>query len=229
MNGIPEKDNESLLNSHLPRRAWLRLTTGAFATALASRFSLAWSQTHPAGAPLAQFQNPLFAGDYADPSILRVGRDFYMTHTCYQYAPGLRVWHSRDLVNWTPISNALDKTYGEVWAPDLVYYQGRYFIYYPQDGHLFVVHTLDPHGPWSAPIDLKVGGIDPGHVVGTDGTRYLHFAGGKAIQLSADGLSVVGEQKRVYEGWQFPKEWQTEGFWLESPKLTRRGDLFLFD
>ena len=82
MNDIPQKSNESLINSNLARRAWLRLTTGAVATALASRFSLAWSQTNQAGAPLAQFQNPLFAGDYADPSILRVGRDFYMTHTC---------------------------------------------------------------------------------------------------------------------------------------------------
>lgn len=226
MNDGPQKGKKSVVNSRLARRAWLRLTASTFATALVNRFSPAWGQTAQVHVAVAQFQNPLFAGDYADPSILRVGRNFYMTHTCYRYAPGLQVWQSSDLVNWTPISSALDKTYGEVWAPDLIYHQERYYIYYPQDGRLFVVHALDPRGPWSAPVDLNIGGIDPGHVVGTDGTRYLHFAGGNAIQLSADGLAVLGEKKRVYEGWQFPKEWQTEGFWLESPKLTQRGSYF---
>ena len=174
------------------------------------------------------FQNPLFAGDFADPSILRVGDDFYFTHTSYRYSPGLQVWHSRDLVNWLPISNGLPILHGEgeVWAPDLAEVDGRIYIYYPQNGRLFVIHTMGPRGAWSAPVDLKVDGIDPGHVVGPDGTRYLHFAGGNAIQLSADGLSVVGERKKVYDGWQFPKDWKTEGFWLESPKLTRRGDYY---
>ena len=174
----------------------------------------------------ATFQNPLFAGDYADPTIARVSEDFYLTHTTFRYAPGLVVWHSRDLVNWVPISSALSRTYGEIWAPDFVEHQGRYFIYFPKDGRLTVVHAADPRGPWSEPIDLKVGGIDPGHVAGPDGTRYLHFAGGKAVQLSPDGLSVVGQPTHVYDGWRFPKEWKTEGFWLESPKLTRRGDYF---
>ncbi len=180
-----------------------------------------------AGRTPATFQNPLFAGDYADPSIVRVGRDFYLTHTTYRYSPGLLIWHSRDLVNWTPIANALpqlaDK--GEVWAPDFVEHQGRFYIYYPQDG-LFVVHAPDPRGPWSQPVSLGINNIDPGHVVGPDGTRYLYFGGGEVIQLSADGLSTVGEKKRAYEGWQFPKEWKTAGFWLESPKLTRRGDYY---
>ena len=224
MNRIPQTDNAGLGSAFLGRRAWLQLTTGTVATVLLNRLALGRGSSFRARAAL--FQNPLFAGDYADPSILRVGRDFYMTHTCYRYAPGLRVWHSHDLVNWLPLSSALDKSYGEVWAPDFVYCQGRYYIYYPQDGQLFVVHALDPHGPWSAPVDLQIGGIDPGHVVGEDGTRYLHFAGGNAIQLSADGLSVVGEKKQVYAGWQFPADWQTEGFWLESPKLTRRGAYF---
>ena len=157
---------------------------------------------------------------------MRVGEDFYLTHTTYRYAPGLVVWHSRDLVNWVPISSALSRTYGEIWAPDFVEHQGRYFIYFPLDGRLFVVHAADPRGPWSEPIDLKLGDIDPGHVVGPDGTRYLCSAGGKVVQLSPDGLSVVGKPKRVYDGWQFPKEWKTEGFWLESPKLTRRGEYY---
>jgi len=212
------------LRSGLKRRAWLKLTAGASAAMLTGSWCEAWEQA-PQGSH-AMFRNPLFAGDYADPTILRAGDDFYMTHTSYSYAPGLVVWHSRDLVNWTPISRALNETHGEIWAPELIEHGGRYHIYFPMDGALYVVHAEHPRGPWSAPIDLRIGGIDPGHVVGPDGKRYLYSAGGKVVELSADGLSTVGQPKKVYDGWAFPQEWKTEGFWLESPKLTKRGEYY---
>ena len=108
----------------LSRRAWLQVAAGAGAAVLAGRFVGVQGQPLLGRAAPATFQNPLFAGDYADPSILRVGRDFYMTHTFYRYAPGLLVWHSRDLVNWTPIASALGQSYGEVWAPDFIEHRG---------------------------------------------------------------------------------------------------------
>ena len=221
--------NDGLLNNgKLSRRTLLQLAGGASAAILAGGLPAAWGLEPIGHAASPHFQNPLFAGDYADPSILRVGEDFYFTHNFYRYAPGLVVWHSRDLVNWTPISYVLNDSHdtpGEVWSPDFVYHEGRYFIYFPMGG-IFVVHAAHPSGPWSAPIDLKLPDIDPGHVVGPDGKRYLYTAGGHVIGLSPDGLSTVGEKTKVYDGWQFPKEWKTEGFWLESPKLTRRGDFY---
>jgi beta-xylosidase len=214
---------------NLTRRAWLKSTAGASLATLTGTFLPAWGQASQgaaeAGVSMATFQNPLFAGDYADPTILRVGEDFYMTHTSYSYAPGLVIWHSRDLVNWTPISQVVNETHGEIWAPDLVEQGGRYFIYFPMGG-IYVVHADHPRGPWSAPIDLKINDIDPGHVVGPDGKRYLYTAGGHVIELNADGLSTVGERKKVYDGWAFPQEWKTEGFWLESPKLMKRGEYY---
>jgi len=212
----------------LTRRTWLKLTAGASAASYAGVLN-AWGQV-PEEAPEGKrakpmFQNPLFAGDYPDPTILRVGLDFYMTQTSYAYLPGLVVWHSRDLVNWTPISHAIDAVQGEVWAPDLVYVDGRYFIYFAMGG-IHVVHAEDPRGPWSAPISLKVKDIDPGHVVGTDGKRYLYTAGGHVIELSSDGLSTIGQSRHIYEGWAYPKDWKTQGLWLESPSLTQRGGYF---
>ena len=82
------------------------------------------------------------------------------------------------------------------------------------------VTAKNPAGPWSKPVDLHIGQIDPGHVVGPDGKRYLHLSDGYIVQLSDDGLSVVGEKRKVYEGWEYPKEWLVEGFCLESPKIT---------
>jgi xylan 1,4-beta-xylosidase len=215
----------------LTRRNWIKLTAGVSAATLTGSFFACRGQTpqsagEKSDTPKAMFQNPLFAGDYPDCSILRVGEDFYMTHTSYSYAPGLMIWHSRDLVNWTPISQVTNNSVGEIWAPDLIENDGHYFIYFPLEGRLFVVHTDNPRGPWSAPIDLNLGGIDPGHVVAPDGKRYLYSAGGHAIELSPDGLSTVGQSKKVYDGWVIPKDWKTEGTWLESPKLTRRGEYY---
>ena len=214
------------IKSELTRRNWLKLTAGASAAALTGSLWNAWGQSSAENSVVQPlFQNPLFAGDYPDPTILRVGEDFYMTHTSYSYAPGLVIWHSRDLVNWMPISQVFNETHGEIWAPDLVEHDGHFFIYFPMGG-VFVVHAEHPRGPWSAPIDLKVNDIDPGHVVGPDGKRYLYTAGGHVIELSDDGLSTIGERKQVYQGWAFPKEWKTEGFWLESPKLMKRGEYY---
>ena len=131
-------------------------------------------------------------------------------------------------MNWTPISHVVDDSHttsGEIWSPDFVYHEGRYYIYFPMGG-IYVVHAEHPSGPWSKPIAVGINDIDPGHVVGPDGTRYLYTAGGHVTQLTADGLSAVGERKQVYQGWQLPDDWKTEGFWLESPKLTRRGDYY---
>ncbi|HKJ43165.1 MAG TPA: family 43 glycosylhydrolase, partial [Sunxiuqinia sp.] len=72
------------------------------------------------------YQNPILGGDYPDPSVIRVGKDFYMTHSSFEYYPGLLVWHSTDLIHWTRVSHALTNYVGSVWAPDLVYYKDMY-------------------------------------------------------------------------------------------------------
>ena len=75
------------------------------------------------------FVNPILGGDYPDPTIMRDGNDYYMTHSCFDYQPGLVVMHSRDLVNWEPVSYALKTYLGSVWAPDICKHEGRYYIY----------------------------------------------------------------------------------------------------
>ncbi len=167
------------------------------------------------------YSNPIIAGDYPDPSILRVGADFYMTHSSMMWAPGLLIWHSRDLLNWMPLVRALKEFDGDVWAPELVHHEGKFFIYYPSAsvGGNRVIVAEHIEGPWSDPIDLGIGEIDPGHVVGPDGRRYLHMSAGNVVELTDDGTAVISPMRKIYDGWPFPEEWRTEGFCLESPKL----------
>lgn len=168
----------------------------------------------------SEYPKAILQGDYPDPSILRDGKDYYMTHSPLLYKPGFLIWHSTDLVNWEPLCRAVDDFKGSAWAPDLVKHGDRYYIYFPSDNTNWVTWADNIAGPWSEPVDLKVGGIDPGHMADRDGNRYLFVNTGEVIRLAPDGLSTEGEKTRVYEGWKYPDEWITEGMFLESPKLT---------
>src|SRR5215467_7071024 len=75
------------------------------------------------------FLNPILAGDHPDPSILKDGDDYYMTFSSFDSYPGVVLWHSRDLINWTPLAPTLTTPIGSVWACELVKHAGRYYIY----------------------------------------------------------------------------------------------------
>lgn len=173
-----------------------------------------------------QFPCVIMRGDYPDPSILRDGEDYYLTHSPFLYSPGFLIWHSKDLIHWEPVVRAMTKVVGSAMAPDLVKHSGKFYIYFPAAGVNWVIWADTIRGPWSDPIKLDVGQIDPGHAVGEDGKRYLFLSDGYVVPLAHDGLSVVGEKKKIYSGWQFPSDWITEGMWLESPKIIHRGDYF---
>ena len=161
----------------------------------------------------------ILPGDYPDPTIMRDGKDYYMTHSPFYYAPGFLIWHSEDLMNWQPVTRVMPEYEGSAMAPDLLKYKDRYYIYYPAAGTNWVIWADDIKGPWSKPVDLKVGGIDPGHIVDANGNRYLYVDKGEYIRLAEDGLSTIGAKQKVYEGWAYPQEWDTECMCLESPKL----------
>ncbi len=174
----------------------------------------------------SQFTNPLFAGDYPDPSILRDGDDYYMVHSSFLYYPGLLIWHSTDLMNWEPVANALYKYVGSVWAPDLVKYNDKYYIYFPADNTNYVISADQIEGPWSDPVQLDISMIDPGHVVDENGNRYLYFSSGSYVPLSPDGMSIAGPVQHSYDGWEIPRDWTIECFCMEGPKLVKHGEYY---
>jgi xylan 1,4-beta-xylosidase len=162
----------------------------------------------------------IFHGDFADPSIVRVGSDFYLTHSSYSHYPGLTIYHSKDLLHWEPVCRALNTNVGEVWAPEIIYYKEKYYIYFPTNkGNVYVITADKPEGPWSEPLKIDVKGIDPGHISGPDGQRYLYINDGRYIKISGDGLKAESESKKIYDGWKYPEDWAVECFCMESPKL----------
>lgn len=178
------------------------------------------------------YLNPIIPGDHPDPTILKDGYDYYMTFSSFFSYPGIVIWHSTDLVNWTPVGPALQKPLGAIWAVDLCKHGDRYYVYIPANPgdkgwSIYVVWADDIRGPWSDPIDMKIGGcIDPGHVVGEDGKRYLFVNGIRKVRLTDDGLSADGEVEPAYSPWHFPDDWITENFAPEGPKLLRYNGWF---
>jgi alpha-N-arabinofuranosidase len=120
-----------------------------------------------------EYRNPILSGYYPDPSVTRVGGDYYLVLSSFAHYPGLPIFHSKDLVHWTQIANAIDRpgqldftgmrTSQAVFAPDISYHAGTYYIVntcVSCKGN-FVLTAKDPRGPWSDPIWLPFEGIDP--------------------------------------------------------------------
>src|SRR5579863_6770009 len=88
--------------------------------------------------PSGDFLNPIVAGFYPDPSICRVGDDYYLVNSAFNYFPSLPVWHSKDLVNWTQIGNVIDRpsqfqirgqpVQSGTYAPTIRYNEGTFYV-----------------------------------------------------------------------------------------------------
>lgn len=173
------------------------------------------------------YRNPIRTGFYPDPSIVRVGDDYYMVNSSFIFFPCIPVSHSRDLIHWRIIGYAitnpewahLDELEGGrgYWAPDISYYKGRFYIcatYRLNDtGTIYrkqmVVSSDRPEGPYSEPVFLDEDGIDPSIFTDDDGKRYMLLNRGARIfeisenadrQIGPAALLFYGDQKRAPEG-----------------------------
>jgi xylan 1,4-beta-xylosidase len=135
-----------------------------------------------------QYANPILAGFYPDPSICRVGNDYYIVNSSFAYFPGLSVFHSKDLVNWEQIGSAMNRNEQldlkqagvsrGLFAPTIRYYNGTFYIICTliDKGGNFLVTAKDPKGPWSNPVWLpEVRGIDPSLFFDDNGKAYIIY------------------------------------------------------
>lgn len=132
-----------------------------------------------------KYQNPIIPGFNPDPSICRVGEDFYLVTSTFEFFPGVPIYHSKNLVNWEHIGYCLtDDTQlplegavvsKGIYAPTIRYNDGVFFMTTTNvstGGH-FIVHTKDVYGKWSEPHYVDQGGIDPSLFWDDDGTCYF--------------------------------------------------------
>jgi alpha-N-arabinofuranosidase len=188
------------------------------------------------GAAVPMFRNPVLPGCYPDPSICRVGEDFYLVTSSFAYYPGIPLFHSRDLVDWCQLTHVLtmrldglDVSDG-IWAPTIRHHDGTFYVVSTlarnRRGSLtFVVTADDPAGPWSDPIPLEAEGIDPSLFFDDDGRCWFTAcrdadppAGPGEVwlrELDLERLKLVGPTHVLWHG-------AVRGAWVEGPHLYKR-------
>jgi xylan 1,4-beta-xylosidase len=183
----------------------------------------------PGGEAAGTFHNPILSGFHPDPSICRVGDDYYLVNSSFEYFPGVPIFHSKDLVHWCQIGYCLTRSSqlplekmrasGGIFAPTLRYHDGTFYMITTNvwGGGNFYVTATDPAGPWSEPVWLDQEGIDPSLLFDDDGTVYYtrHVGMGDGYigqcRLNVKTGKLEGELKKIWGG--------TGGVWPEGPHL----------
>ena len=164
------------------------------------------------------YHNPIRTGMFPDPSIVRVGEDYYMVNSSFVFFPCIPISHSRDLVHWEIIGHAitnpkwaaLEELEGGrgFWAPDISYYNGRFYItatYRLNDTGTvyrkqFVMSSDKPEGPYSQPAVIDEDGIDPS-IFHENGRHYMLLnRGARIFELNEDCTKQISEAKLLYYG-----------------------------
>ena len=197
-----------------------------------------------------QYFNPIMAGFYPDPSVCRKGDTYYLVNSSFSFFPGVPVFTSKDLVNWTQIGHVLDRksqlplegqhVSGGIFAPAISYNEKNktfYMITTNVGAGNFYVKSKDPAKGWSEPIYLrKVGGIDPSFFFDKDGRGYIvnndeplgghAYEGERSIMLhrfDVAGDSVVGDQIQIVRS---GTHVQKNPIWIEGPHMYRIGKYY---
>lgn len=182
------------------------------------------------------YQNPILTGFHADPSICRAGSDYYLAVSSFLYFPGIPIYHSRDLLHWEQIGNAvswenpidlhgMDET-GGIWAPTLRYHNGLFFLTAAVSGYgNFIIHAENPAGPWSAPVWVEIGGVDPDLFWEGEACIYStnERCGGAQEAISAGVVNpFTGKIEKAFR----PIWHGSGGPHLEAPHLYHVGDWY---
>lgn len=171
--------------------------------------------------------NPILSGFYPDPSICRKDDDFYIVNSSFVYAPGVPIFHSKDLAHWEQIGNILDRPSqlpvagadisDGIYAPTIRYHDGLFYMITTNVtyGGNFIVTAEDPAGPWSEPYYLgdDAPGIDPSLFFDDNGKCYycgtrpnpegVRYNGDWEIwvqELDLKTMKLVGESMAIWKG-----------------------------
>ena len=192
------------------------------------------------------FHNPLLPGFYPDPSICRVGDDYYMVTSSFVYYPGLPIFHSKDLVHWEQIGHGIHRpdqldyknceTSLGLWAPSIRYHEGLFYIIntFVSGGREvyrdnYIITAKDPAGPWSDPVFVEgADGIDSSLFFDDDGSLWYVgnficeerlYEGHQGIylnELDPVTFQFKGPRYIIWDGV------KTRGKWIEAPHIYKK-------
>ena len=195
--------------------------------------------------PAGHFRNPILTGYYPDPSICRVGEDYFLINSSFAHFPGIPIFHSRDLVNWRQIGHVIDRpsqlnydglriTRG-IFAPAISHHDGMFYVICTMvdSGGNFLMTATDPAGPWSDPIWLQFDGIDPSIFFDDDGRAWIVnngnppdnkplYQGHRAIwiqEFDYKNMKLVGPRSIIVNG---GVDLSKKPVWIEGPHIYKR-------
>ena len=198
-----------------------------------------------------EFYNPILQGCYPDPAITRKGDDYYLVCSSFAMFPGVPIFHSKDLVNWTQIGHVLDRTSQldvhdtgisqGVYAPGITYNKNNDTFYmivtaFAGGAGNIVVKTKDPKKGWSEPYKLNFQGIDPSIFFDDDGKAYIvHndapekalYQGHRVIKIWEYDVEkdqvIPGTDKVIVNG---GVDLSEHPIWIEAPHLYKKNGLY---
>lgn len=199
--------------------------------------------------PAGHYRNPILAGYYPDPSICRVGDDYYLINSTFAHFPGIPVFHSRDLVNWEQIGHVIDRptqlnydnlgiTRG-IFAPAISHHGDTFYVVCTMvdKGGNFLMTAKNPAGPWSDPVWLGFDGIDPSLFFDDDGRAWMVnngnppdnkplYQGHRAIWIQEFDVAtqkLKGPRSIIVNG---GADISKKPVWIEGPHLYKRNDWY---
>ncbi len=171
------------------------------------------------------FTNPVIPGFYSDPSVCRVGDDYYLITSTFEYFPGVPVFHSKDLVNWKQIGHCIDRPSQlpdglNIFAATIRYHQGVFYMITTNvgAGGNFYVTATNPAGPWSDPIWIKAEGIDPDLFFDEDGKVYVTSSTFVLYEIDIKTGKFLSEGRKLWNG--------TGGRYAEGPHIYKKDGFY---
>ncbi len=167
------------------------------------------------------YRNPVISGFYSDPSVCKVGEDYYLVTSTFEFFPGVPIFHSKDLVNWQQIGHCIHRPEQlpngiNIFAATLRYHDGTFYMITTNTGKEgnFYVTATDPAGPWSDPIWIDIPGIDPDLFFDDDGKVYVTSSPFIVYEINIKTGELLAEGRKVWFG--------TGGRYAEAPHIYKK-------
>lgn len=204
------------------------LLTVIFSTnAFAQNYNDGTRRNNPFAAPPSPnekvtYTNPVIPGFHSDPSVCRVGDDYYLITSTFEYFPGVPVFHSKDMVNWEQVGYILNRKEQipngiNIFAATIRYHEGVFYMITTNivGGGNFYVTATNPAGPWSNPVWLKgLGGIDPDLFWDDDGKAYVISSPMVLYEINLETGEFLTEGRKIWNG--------TGGRYSEGPHIYKK-------